>query len=84
MARSACHLALVGVAAALAARHVDATSVRVRPPPLEMGEQVWGGLSRRPGATCESCHPMAGSQWSPFNQRCVESSRETQSEASLF
>lgn len=31
-------------------------------PPLEIGQQVWGLLSRRPGSTSERSYSMSGGQ----------------------
>ena len=44
----------------------------IRAPPLQMGEQVCGLLSRRPGAACERCHAMTGSQIHPLNKSGVQ------------
>src|SRR5947209_3916609 len=67
VASPGCHLALVAARAPLAARHGVATSVIGGAPPLQMGQQVWSRLRRRPRAACESGHPMADGQWSPLN-----------------
>jgi len=48
----------------------------VRAPPLEMSQQVWGLLSRRPGATRERRYSMADGQIDPLNESRVELSRE--------
>jgi hypothetical protein len=71
-------LALVGEAAQCAARRAVATSVIVRSPPLQMGEQLWGRLRCRPGASCQSSHPMAHGQIHPLNKCRVQPPRETQ------
>jgi hypothetical protein len=48
----------------------------VRAPPLQMGQQVWGLLSRRPGAASKGCHSMADGQIDSLNESRIESSRE--------
>ena len=48
-------------------------------PPLQVGQQLWGGLRRGPGATRQRCHPMADGQIDPLDTSGVESTRETQS-----
>jgi hypothetical protein len=71
-----CPLARVDARALLAAIHEDATSVIVGAPPLQMGEQGWGLLRRRPGAAGERCYPMSDGQIHPLNKSGIESSRE--------
>ena len=44
-----------------------------------MGEQVWGLLRRRPGATRQRCHAMTHGQIHSLDESRVQSSRETQS-----
>src|SRR5689334_18660258 len=41
--------------------------VIVGAPPLQMGEQVWGLLRRRPGATSQGGYSMSESQIDPLN-----------------
>ena len=41
-------------------------------PPLQMGEQGWGLLCRRPGAACKRCHPMTDRQIHPLDERRVQ------------
>jgi hypothetical protein len=41
-----------------------------------MGEQVWGLLRRRPGATSQRRYPMADGQIHPLNESRVQPSRE--------
>jgi hypothetical protein len=41
-----------------------------------MSKQVWGLLSRRPGATRERCYAMTHRQIHPLNKSGIESSRE--------
>ncbi len=51
----------------------------VSSPPLQMGQELWGGLRRGSGAACQSCHPMADGQIHPLNKSGVQPSREAQS-----
>ena len=41
-------------------------------PPLQMCQQVWGLLRRRPGATSERSYPMADGQIHPLNESGVQ------------
>jgi hypothetical protein len=49
------------------------------PPPVQVGQQGWRLLCCGPGAACERCHPMSDGQWSPLDERRVQSSREASS-----
>ena len=40
-------------------------------PPFQIGQKLWGLLSRRPGTACESGHPMTDRQIHPFNKSRV-------------
>ena len=51
----------------------------MRAPPLQMGEQLWRLLRRRPRATSQRGYSMADGQIHPLDESGVESSRETQS-----
>jgi hypothetical protein len=51
----------------------------VGPPPFQMGQQLWGLLSRRARAACERLHAMSDRQIHPFNERRVQPPREAQS-----
>ncbi len=51
-------------------------------PPLQVGQQLWGWLRRGLGARRSRCSPMADRQLHPFKTSGMESSCETQSEAS--
>jgi hypothetical protein len=84
VAPSACHLALVAARAPLEVIGEDATSVIISSPPLEMGEQVWRLLCRRPGATSQCRSSMSDGQWSPFNKSRVEPSRKAQTLSNDF
>jgi hypothetical protein len=53
--------------------------MRVRAPPLEMDQQVWGLLRSGPGTSCESCHAMTDGQIHPLDESGVEPPREAQS-----
>ena len=53
-----------------------ATSVRIGPPPLQMGEQLWGLLSRGPGTAGERRYAMADRQIHALDKRRVQASRE--------
>jgi hypothetical protein len=48
-------------------------------PPLQIGQQLWGLLSRRPAAARERGYPMADGQIHPLNQSRVQPPREAQS-----
>ena len=76
VAEEACHLALVAARALLVAMHGGATSVIVRTPPFQIGQQLWGLLCRRPGAACERCHAMSNRQIHPLDERRVQPPRE--------
>jgi len=75
----ACHLALVAARGLPAARHGDATSMVVRAPPLEVGQQLWGRLRRGPRTTSQRGYPMADRQWSPFNKSGIQPPRKAHS-----
>ena len=45
-------------------------------PPFQVCKQMWGLLSRRPGAACERCHAMSDSQIHPLNESRVQPPRE--------
>ena len=45
-------------------------------PPLQMGQQVWGLLGRRPGATSQRGHPVSDGQIHPLDKSGVQPSRE--------
>ena len=47
--------------------------------PFQVGQQLWGGLRRGPGAACQRCHPMAEGQIHSLDKSGVELTRETQS-----
>ncbi len=51
-------------------------------PAFQVGQQLWGGLRRGPCAACQRCHPLADGQIHSLDTSGVESTRETQSEAS--
>ena len=51
VAPPACHLVLAAARASPAVIHEDATSVVIDSPPFQVGQEVWGGLRRGPGAT---------------------------------
>jgi hypothetical protein len=53
--------------------------MRVGTPPLQVCQQVWGLLRRRPGAACQRGSAMANREIDPFNTGSVEPSREAQS-----
>ena len=76
VAAEACHLAHEAAQAPLAARHADATSVIVRAPPLQMGEQLWGLLRCGPGTKGQRSYSMADGQIHPLNESHVQSPRE--------
>jgi hypothetical protein len=40
----------------------------VRSPPLEMGQEMWGLLSRSPGATSQGRNAMSDGQIHPLNK----------------
>jgi hypothetical protein len=44
----------------------------VRTPPLEMSEQVWGLLRRRPGATSQRGYCMSDGQIHPLDKSGVQ------------
>jgi hypothetical protein len=60
-------------------RFVWSHKMVIRTPPFQMGQQLLGLLSCRPGAACERCHTMSNSQIHPFNERGVQPPREAQS-----
>jgi hypothetical protein len=74
-----CHLAHEAAQEPLATRHADATSVIVGAPPLQMGEQLWGRLGRRPGATSQGGSSMADGQIDPRNLGGVQATRKASS-----
>ncbi len=74
-----CHLVLVAAQASPATLHGGATSVIVRAPPLQMGQQLWSLLGRGPGPSCERCHAMTDRQIHPFDTSGVQPSGETHS-----
>ena len=45
-------------------------------PPLQVGEQVRGSLSRRPGATSQRGYSVTDGQIHPLNRGGIEPSRE--------
>ena len=53
-------------------RLVGAHKMILRTPPLEMSQQVWRLLSRRPGATSQRGYSMADGQWSPLDKSGVQ------------
>ena len=48
-------------------------------PPFQVGQEVWGLLSRGPGSTSQRGYSMTDSQIHPFDKGRVEPSREAQS-----
>src|SRR5258708_27229012 len=44
--------------------------------PVQMGQKLWGLLSRGPCATCQRCHPMTDGQIHPLDKSGVQPSRE--------
>ncbi len=48
----------------------------VRSPPFQVGEQLWGLLSRGPSSTRQCCHSMSDRQIHPFNESRVQPTRE--------
>ena len=57
-------------------RFVWSHKMVVGPPPFQIGQQLWGLLSCRPGPACERCHPMSNRQIHPFNERRIQPPRE--------
>ena len=55
---------------------VRAHKVIVRPPPLEMSQQVWGLLCGGPGTSCQSCYAMTDREIHPLNESGIQLSRE--------
>ena len=51
----------------------------VRSPPLQMAQQLWRLLGRGPGTTSQRGYCMSDGQIHPFNERCVQPSREASS-----
>src|SRR6266566_1675742 len=51
----------------------------VSSPPFQMGQKLWGLLSRGPSATCQSCHPMTDGEIHPLDKSGVQPSREAHS-----
>ena len=60
-------------------RCVRTHNMIVRSPPLQMAQQLWRLLGRGPGTTSQRGYCMSDGQWSPFNERCVQPSREASS-----
>ena len=71
-----CPLVLAAAQASPAAMHGGATSVIIRSPPLQMGQQVWRLLKSGPGATSQRSYSMADGQIHARNLGGVEPSRE--------
>src|SRR5947209_6542273 len=71
-----CPLVREAARALLAALREDATSVIVCPPPLQMGQEVWSGLRRGPGATSQRGYSVSNGQIDPLNIGSVQPSRE--------
>jgi hypothetical protein len=57
---------------------VRAHKVIIGAPPFQMGEQLWGLLSRGPGTSRQRGYSMADGQIHPLDESRVQSSRETQ------
>jgi hypothetical protein len=57
-------------------RYVRTHKMIVGAPPLQMGEQVWSLLSRRPGATSQRGYSVSDRQIHPLNTGSVQPSRE--------
>jgi len=76
VALDVCHLARVAARALLEGIGEVATSVIIRAPPLQMGEQLWSRLRCCPGSTsqCGSC--VSDGQIHPLNTSGVQPSRE--------
>jgi hypothetical protein len=79
VAPNVCHLVRSAARASPAARHGDATSVIARPPPLQMGQQLWSLLGCGPSAASQRGYAMADRQIHPFDKGGVELSIEAQS-----
>ncbi len=60
-------------------RGMGTHKVIVRPPPLQMGQQLWSLLGRGPGAASQRGYAMADRQIHSFDKGGVELSREAQS-----
>jgi hypothetical protein len=72
VAPDGCLLVLAAARASPAARHGDATSVIIRSPPLQVGEQMWSLLGRGPGATSQRSYSMADGQIHPLDTSRVQ------------
>ncbi|OLB54702.1 MAG: hypothetical protein AUI01_09170 [Ktedonobacter sp. 13_2_20CM_2_56_8] len=50
----------------------------IRPPPLQVSQQVGSPLRRGPGATSQRCYPLTDGQMHSFNTSGIQPSRKTQ------
>jgi hypothetical protein len=76
VAPDVCHLVLEAAQASPAAIHGGATSVIVRSPPLQMGQQMGRLLRCGPGSASQSGQAMADGQIHPLDKSRVQPSRE--------
>jgi hypothetical protein len=79
VAPDVCPLVLAAAQASPAAIHGGATSVIVRSPPLQMGQQMGRLLRCGPGSASQSGQAMADGQIHPLDKSRVQPSREAYS-----